>query len=300
VILELGSRVAVIPGGVNIGVLRGDGDRLILVDTGLNETNGRKALRAARDEVGGEVVAILTTHAHADHFGANAAVVKRTGARVYAPAFDEAALRYPLLQPTTLYGGADPLDTLRGGFLLAPPSPVDQIVAPGPLTVEGIEIEVVPLMGHSPGQVGYLVDGIFFCADVVLPESVLAKYKIPYLFSVTDHLQALARAAAVPCRRAVPGHGPIVDSLADLIALNRGLLDQVAEQIVRFAAEPTTAEAILTGLLRHFNAEITDAAGYYLLQPTALAFLTHLHRQGRMRHEVRDGQSLWQRVSGDA
>ncbi|MDQ3780536.1 MAG: MBL fold metallo-hydrolase, partial [Chloroflexota bacterium] len=91
-IIELGPRVAVIPGGVNIGVLRGDGDRLILVDTGLNETNGRKVLRAARDEVGGEVVAILTTHAHADHFGANAAVVKRTGARVYAPAFDEAAL----------------------------------------------------------------------------------------------------------------------------------------------------------------------------------------------------------------
>jgi len=174
------------------------------------------------------------------------------------------------------------------------------LTAASALEKEGIEIEVVPLMGHSPGQVGYLVDGIFFCADVVLPESVLAKYKIPYLFSVTDHLQALARAAAVPCRRAVPGHGPIVDSLADLIALNRGLLDQVAEQIVRFAAEPTTAEAILTGLLRHFNAEITDAAGYYLLQPTALAFLTHLHRQGRMWHEVRDGQSLWQRVSGDA
>ena len=68
----------------------------------------RKALKTVREELGGEVVAILTTHAHADHFGGNAIVVKRTGAAVYAPAFDEAVLRYPLLQPALLFAGADP------------------------------------------------------------------------------------------------------------------------------------------------------------------------------------------------
>lgn len=295
-ILELGPRVAVVPGGVNVGVLRGDGDRLVLVDTGINETNGKKALKAAREEVGGEVAAILTTHAHADHFGANAAVVKRTGARVYAPRFDEAILRYPLLQPASLFGGADPLDALRSPFLLAHPSPVDEVIGPGPLTVEGIDVEVVPLAGHSPGQVGYLVDGVFFCADVVLPAAVIEKYKIPYLFSVTDHLAALERTRTTPCTAAVPGHGPIVDDLEELVGLNRGLVEAVAERVVALTGAPDTAEGVLAGLLARFGAAVADAAGFYLLQPTAFAYLSHLERTGRVRQEVREGRSWWAAV----
>lgn len=291
-LVELGPRVAVVPGGVNVGVLRAS-EGLVLVDTGLNETSGKKALKAAREEAGGEVVAILTTHAHADHFGANATVVKRTGARVFCPAIDEAVLRYPLLQPALLFGGADPLDTLRGNFLLADPSPVDQVVAPGRLTVAGLEVEVVSLAGHSPNQVGYLIDGVFFCADVVLPASVLDKYRVPYLFSVTDHLRALETAAGVTCVTAVPGHGPILDNLTELVALNRRLIEDVLAAMLDLAAEPTTAEAILTGLLRRFGANPSDAPGFYLLQPTAFAYLSHLHRLGRVRHGVEDGRSLW-------
>ncbi len=291
-LVELGDRVSVLPGGVNIGVLRGDDHRCVLIDAGLNETSAKKALKALR-QAGGEVVAILTTHAHADHFGGNAAVVKRTGARVYAPAFDEAVLRYPLLQPMTLFAGADPLETLRGNFLLADPSPVDEVVQPGSLLVEGIEVEVVPLPGHSPNQVGYLVDGVFFCADVVLPESVLAKYKIPYLCSVTDHLGALDTAEAVACQVAVPGHGEQVESLAGLVRANRALILEVMERVAFLAQEPVTAEGILTDLLNHYAAAVTDAPSFYLLQPTVYAFLSHLHRQGRLTHEVRHGQSLW-------
>ena len=292
-LVALGPRVAVIPGGVNVGVLRGEGGRVVLVDTGLNETSGKKVLRAVREAGTGEVVAILTTHAHADHFGANATVAKRTGARVYAPAPDEAMLRYPLLQPMSLFGGADPLDTLRGGFLLADPGPVDEVVVPGPLVVERIDVEVVSLAGHSPGQVGYLVDGVFFCADVVLPAGVLEKYRIPYLFSVTDHLRALERAAGVACSVAVPGHGPVVGSLAELVEANRRLVEAVVEKVVELAIEPVTAEVVLGGLLTQFGAVVTDAPSFYLLQPTVFAFLSHLHREGWVRHEVRDGRSLW-------
>jgi glyoxylase-like metal-dependent hydrolase (beta-lactamase superfamily II) len=166
-LIPIGERVWIVPGGVNIGVLANEDGQIVLVDTGLNDTSAKKALKAVREELGGEVLAILTTHAHADHYGGNATVVKRTGAKVHAPAFDEAFLRYPLLQPIFLYGGADPLDTLRGRFLLADPSPVDVIVQPGPHEVAGIPIEAIPLFGHSPGQLGYMVADVFFCADVV-------------------------------------------------------------------------------------------------------------------------------------
>ena len=294
-LIELGSRTAVIPGGVNVGVLRAPGG-IVLVDTGLNDTNAKKALKTVREEVGGEVVAILTTHAHADHFGGNATVVKRTGARVYAPAIDEAVLRYPLLQPALLFGGADPLDTLRTNFLLADASPVDEIIHPGNLNVAGLDVEVISLAGHSPNQVGILVDGVFYCADVVLPEAILAKYRIPYLFSLTDHLQALDRAMATPFETAVAGHGAMLASRAELSALvdvNRTLIEDVIGRTVVFASDGGTAEEILARLLLTFDAPVADAPGFYLLQPTIFAFLAHLQREGRIGHEIRDGRSVW-------
>ncbi len=297
VIEELTSRVALVPGGVNVGVLRGEGGRCVLVDTGLNETSARKALRAVREHFKGDVVAILTTHAHADHFGGNAWIVKRTGARVYAPALDEAWLRYPLLQPICLFAGADPPESLRGGFLLAEPSPIDEVVTPGRLVVEGLDVEVVSLAGHSPNQVGYLVDGVFFCADVVLPEAVLEKYRIPYLFSVTAHLASLETAAAVACSVAVPGHGPRVTSLDELVALNRERVTDVTEEILAYCGDqPRTAEDILSHLLLRYDARVNDSPSYYLLHPTVFAFLSHLERLGQMRHAIESGRSLWART----
>ena len=297
-LIPLGERVWVIPGGVNIGVLVNDDGQIVLVDTGLNESSAKKALKVVREELGGEVAAVLTTHAHADHFGGNATVATRTGAVVHAPKFDEAFLRYPLLQPASLFGGADPLDTLRGNFLLADASPVDVLVEPGAHQIAGVGVEAVPLYGHSPGQLGYLADDVFFCADVVLPANVLDKYRIPYLFSLTEHLAALERARDTPYRVAVAGHGPILEAgqLEAAVELNRALAERVAEAILELTVTPQSAEVILEGILRRFDAPVTDAPSFYLLQPTVFAFLSHLHRSGEIGHEVRDGRSLWTRT----
>jgi glyoxylase-like metal-dependent hydrolase (beta-lactamase superfamily II) len=295
ILIPLADRAWVIPGGVNIGVLSNDEGQIVLVDTGLNESSAKKAMKVVREELGGDIVAVLTTHAHADHFGGNATIVKRTGAIVHAPKFDEAFLRYPLLQPASLFGGADPLDTLRGNFLLADPSPVDAIVEPGAREIAGIRLEAVPLFGHSPGQLGYLAGDVFFCADVVLPEHVLDKYRIPYLFSLTEHLAALERARVTPHRVAVAGHGPVLEDgqLETAINLNAALAQCVAEVILELTATPRTAETILEGILRRFDAPVVDAPSFYLLQPTVFAFLSHLNRSGAISHEVYDGRSLW-------
>lgn len=297
-LIPLGERVWVLPGGVNIGVLANDAGQVVLVDTGLHETSAKKALKAVREELAGEVVAVLTTHAHADHYGGNATIVKRTGAAVHAPAFDEVFLRYPLLQPIFLYGGADPVDTLRTRFLLADPSPVDVIVHPGRHEIAGITVEAIPLYGHSPGQLGFRVGDVLFCADVVLPESVLDKYRIPYLYSLSDHLAALENARELPYRVAVAGHGPVLQpgDLAALVDLNAALAQRVIAAVLDLIPTPQSAEVVLQGLLRQFGAPVPDASAYYLLQPTALAVLSHLQRVGLVAHQIDDCRSVWVRV----
>ena len=156
------------------------------------------------------------------------------------------------------------------------------MVEPGAHEIAGIRLEAVPLFGHSPGQLGYLAGDVFFCADVVLPENVLDKYRIPYLFSLTEHLAALDGPAAHPTgwRLPVMGRCSRMGS-SGRIDLNAALARRVAEAILELTATPRTAEAILEGILRRFDAPVVDAPSFYLLQPTVFAFLSHLHRSGQ-------------------
>jgi glyoxylase-like metal-dependent hydrolase (beta-lactamase superfamily II) len=288
----LTERVGYIPGAVNVGVLRADGDRFVLIDTGLNDTSGKKAIRAIQ-ELGGTVTAIVTTHAHADHFGANATVVKRTGAKVFAPSVDEAVIRYPLLQPSLLFAGADPPATLRGRFLLADASPVDGIIPTEGFEVEGIPIEVISLAGHSPNQLGFRVEGVFFSADVALPETVLEKYRIPYLYSVGDHLNAIETAAGIKADWVVPGHGPVSESIQNALELNRSLVLEVADRVREFAKEPKSAGELMAMVLASYDAPVADHSAYFLLHPTIYAFLSHLHGQEVVESAVEGYQTVW-------
>jgi glyoxylase-like metal-dependent hydrolase (beta-lactamase superfamily II) len=292
---QLADRVYYAPGGVNNGVIYTERDGAILIDSGLNDTAARKVLRALAAD-GRSVTAIVTTHGHADHFGGNAFVVKRTGARVYAPTWDEAVLRYPLLQPVCLYAGADPPAALRGGFLLAEPSPVDVVYDAGELTIDGMTLTAVSLKGHSGNQMGVLVNGIFFCADVVLPERVLERYKMPYLYSVRDHVASLERAVTVPHTRAVPGHGPTLEHVSTGVAPNAALVQHVAGLVLDLCRAPATPEEVLAGVLDALDAAPADPAGFYLLHPTVFAFLTYLEELGHVRHAIERGRSLWSRV----
>ena len=292
----LTDRVGWIPGGVNTGVIRIDDRHVAIVDAGINETAGKKVIKTVRDELGSEIVAIVTTHGHADHFGANAAVVKRAGAEVYAPTVEATVLEFPLLQPAMLYGGADPLDALRTGFLLAHASPVDHVIDGEQFSVEGIDVRVVPLWGHSPRQVGFVVDGVFFAADVVLPESVLEKYRVPYLFSLTDHLVALDHCTEIDAHCVVPGHGPAMERLTDRRDANRSVIDQTIEAVIGALQSPATLDGVMARTLDALGAKARDAPGFYLLQPTIAAFLAHLERVGELRNEISGNASLWVRA----
>ncbi len=291
--VPLTDRVGFVPGGTNIGIIRHDESRVTLIDSGLNDTTARKVLRVVRDELGAEVVAILNTHGHADHFGANAFVVKRTGCQVWAPAIESATIQHPVMQPAMLFGGADPMDALRNRFLLAEPSSMDGVLEAGEQQFMGTGIELIALPGHSPNQMGVLVDGVFFCADVVFPQAAIEKYRIPYLFVLTSHLESLGKARTIDAGVVVPGHGPHAESLDELVDLNLATIESTLDCIRDILKQPKTSDDICTQLFTALNVPVSDIQGYFLLKPTINAYLAHLDRIGEATCEIVDKQALW-------
>lgn len=290
---QLTERVYILAGGTNIGIIIADDGRAVLIDSGLNDTPARKALRFVRDELGTEIAAIINTHGHADHFGGNAWLVKRTAAQVFAPDLDELTLRHPLMQPIMLYGGADPVDAIRTSFLIADASPVNGIVRPGNHNVAGVDLLAIPLRGHSMNQLGYVIDGVFFCADVVFPAVTLEKYPIPYLYGLTEHLEALETTANIECDHVAPGHGSILEAIDDLVQQNRDAIDNVIVNIVEIIDRPMMADEICRDLFRQMKVSTPDAQAYYLLRPTVQAYLAHLERIGKLRLEMQDASVVW-------
>lgn len=104
---QLTERVHIFRGGANFALVAAPEKRLILIDSGLDSSNARKALRPFL-EAGCTLAAIINTHSHADHIGGNADLVKRTGCDVYAPARERPWVLWPELEPLGLYGAWPP------------------------------------------------------------------------------------------------------------------------------------------------------------------------------------------------
>lgn len=126
-----------------------------------------------------DVVAVVTTHGHADHHGAAEAVSRALDVPVLLHPADHALAGLPFVEP----------------------------LGTGPLTVGRTGIEVVHTPGHTPGSVCLLLDGVAITGDTLFPGGPGAT-RFPYsdfdriIASITDELFVLPGDTVV-----LPGHG---------------------------------------------------------------------------------------------
>lgn len=155
-----------ITGYVNAYIVDGD-QGVVIIDTGLPKKEGRVTDGlAAMGRSSSDVVAIVLTHAHTDHFGNAAALKALTNATVVAPTIDTPVIQGEGPPP------APPM--LKGlGFLtriLPSPDPVivDYMVSEGAQVGMPDDFTVLDTPGHSPGHTSYLLDrggGVLFVGD---------------------------------------------------------------------------------------------------------------------------------------
>lgn len=292
--LDLGTGAHVLLGGSNIGVITHEG-RAIMVDAGLDRSVSKKALRQI-EALGARLEALIITHGHADHFGGAGWLAER-GIPVYAPALEGVFATHPLLEPLFLYGGAAPIRELQGKFTLAQDSvPQIEAIASGTLALAGLTLNLIPLPGHAPAQLGVGYGDVLYCGDVVFPEETLARHPILFCADLDAWLETLAGLPALPYTHFVPGHGETVQEIAPLAEANAARLQEIRDQVWEALAEPHESEAVLRAVAAHFGITFAAPQFYLLALTTIHAALTSLQRAGAAAVEMVENRMLWRRI----
>ena len=142
------------------------------------------------------VEAVWLTHAHFDHIGALADVVK---------AFDVPVYLHPLDRP--LFDNAPRAAAMYGLFVEPQPAPTATLTEGQRLTLGSLAFDVMHAPGHAPGHVVIHGHGVALVGDCLFQGSV-GRTDLP-LSDPRALGQSLTRIAALPAETvAHPGHGP--------------------------------------------------------------------------------------------
>ncbi|HEU4557289.1 MAG TPA: MBL fold metallo-hydrolase [Longimicrobium sp.] len=291
--VDLGDGVHVLRGAVNSGLIE-TASGLLAVDTGLDRGAGNRIARAA-EELGRPLVAILNTHAHADHHGGNAQLVRKFGIPVYAPAVEECVIREPRYEPVYLFGGAAPVTALTSKFLQAEPSPVDHVVHAGQaVEIDGRALEMVDLAGHSLAQVGVRAGGVLFAADGFFGREPLEKHGVPYLVDAFRWIETLGRLKEMDAAWMVPGHGEPLDDARETLDLNLTVLHRASDWLMeRLRRAPAGTEELLAEFATAMGMRLTDPPSYVLNRAALLGFLSSLERAAQLCVVIDGGRWMW-------
>ena len=198
-----------------------DGGALTIIDAGLK--GHWKELLTELEQMGrspSDVRGLVLTHGDVDHVGFAERLRSRHGVPIYVGAPDAAEARGEVKKPSA------PRDPMRIGPLLGflwygmthggiGSTPIKEVTAIDGATTLDLPgtPEVIPLPGHTPGSVAYLVPSLdaIFLGDAMTTRSVVSGQvgPAPAPFTV-DRERALASLAALDGRSArlvLPGHG---------------------------------------------------------------------------------------------
>ncbi|AOT68402.1 MBL fold metallo-hydrolase [Geosporobacter ferrireducens] len=290
-------KIYYIPNVVNIGCIVHE-DNAILIDTGLEDHTGKKILNTLKKE-GLKVTAVINTHSHADHCGGNAYIQSQTDAKTFASEIEEAIIRYPYLEPLYLFSGAHPLKSLQNKFLMAKPSKIDYVIKEREAVLEvcGLELGIVFLPGHSPGQMGIAFENVLFCADAFVSSEVLDKHKIPFNVDIVKHRKTLNYLKNSTYGYYIPAHSSPVSDITDVVEKNIARLDEIDSTIIEQLKSEKSTEQIFQSVCTYYGIQVNNLSQFYLLQAAVAAHLSGLETQDLIEANTVDNLVFWKRKS---
>ena len=300
-----------VPHGNAYAISAGDG--VVLVDTGLHEPGSLRQLELALDQAGlrlEHVRLVVCTHAHSDHYGQAAPIMKRSGAELWM---------HPAHEHMTK-AAEDPKRAFERRFEIARQSGVPaetlaahreargdnkfgiaEIVMPDRELLPGVEIDtdlgawsVHETPGHAPSHVvlhqperGLLLSG----------DHLLGRVSLYYDFGYTpdpagEFLGSLDVVDGLEVQLVLAGHGRPVRDARGLTAANRRTIAERIDRIRRALADgPRTAFDVVPDMWSDVDLPEPMMVGWGLTE--ALCYLNHMERAGEVRRIDGDDPERW-------
>ena len=289
-LIRVSERDYYIQSPAKIGLVRLNDRDVCLIDSG-NDKDAGKKVRQILDANGWKLTAIYNTHSNADHIGGNKYLQAQTGCRVYAPGIECAFTRWPVLEPSFLYGGF-PCRDLRHKFLMAQESDAEELTQD--VLPEGFQL--IPLPGHFFDMVGFrTADDVIYLADCLSSRETLDKYQIGFIYDVAAYLNTLETVKTMRAKLFIPAHAAASEEIAGLAQYNIDKVMLIADRILGICGQPLCFEAILQKLFDIYGLNM-NFEQYVLVDSTVRSYLAWLKDTGRLNSTFENNMLLWQRV----
>jgi glyoxylase-like metal-dependent hydrolase (beta-lactamase superfamily II) len=286
-LIRVGERTYYIESPAKMGIYLLTGSEICLIDSGNDKDAGRK-IQNILTEQGWTLKYILNTHSNADHVGGNAVLQERLNVPAYTSGIEACFNRYPILEPSFLYGGY-PCKELRNKFLMAQPSKAQDI---SNLTLpEGFE--TISLEGHYFGMLGFKTpDRVWFLADCVMGENILQKYHASFIFDVAAYLATLDKVEKLEGEWFIPAHAPACKDIKPLVAANRAKVNEIIQKLTEICRSPVTFDEILKSVFDAYQLTM-NWDQYVLVGSTIRSYLTYLHDSGKLSVKFEGNYLYW-------
>lgn len=290
---KITEHVAYIPNSTNIGVIAVGGSA-VLIDSGIDGDTAKKVLQLLSKE-GLTPKALINTHSHADHCGGNHYLKQKSEIRIYAPAWEADIIENPYFEPFFLFSGANPPKGLQNKFLMAKPSTVDYILTAeeNGFKIEGMELKIVPLPGHSVNQIGIAVEGVLFCGDFVFSREVLNKHKIPFCADIEKQQKTLQDESLKGYSMYIPSHGEPVESISEMAEAYLEVIGKVKKDIAELLAAPKTTEQLCKELCCSYEVNMKSLQQFYLMQTAIMAYISAMYNEQMITGKVENNSLVW-------
>ncbi|MDR7072060.1 MBL fold metallo-hydrolase [Fictibacillus barbaricus] len=281
---------------VNMGYITSEDQRSgMLIDAGLEAASAKKVLRVL-EENKLPLTHLFITHAHADHFGGAQYIQKKYDVHTIAPSLEEAIMKYPILEPIYLLHGSIPLNEMRNKFLEAPAIRIDEICQKGKWNDSNLNVEFIPLPGHSYNQFGMIYNDICYAADAFLGDEALLKHKIPFIVDSETNRMTLEYLFDLKVEGMIPGHGSYSESYKDIILANLEIHSMVESQILNIILTKRdrglSLEDLVAEMLNKQEIKPNNLGSYSLFRTTITAYLIHLIHEKRAVYTIKEGRPV--------